>query len=90
MAVRMFVRHRVTDYPAWREAYDAFDAGRSGLGVVDHAAYQAVEDPNDVTVWHDFSTRAAAESFASSPQLREAMQRAGVNGQPDIWLTTEA
>ena len=90
MTVRMFVRHRVTDYPAWKEAYDAFDEGRSGLGVVDHAAYQAIDDPSDVTVWHDFSTREAAQSFASSPQLREAMQQAGVSGQPDIWFTTGA
>lgn len=86
--VRMFVRHQVSDYTAWKKGYDAFDQERGGLGVTDHAVYQALDDPNDVTIWHDFSNREAGESFASSPQLREAMQEAGVQGQPDIWFTT--
>lgn len=88
MAVRMFVRHRVASYSAWRGVYDEFDADRSGLGVIDQAVYQALDDPNDVTAWHDFSNREDAESFASSSQLRDAMQRAGVQGQPDVWFTT--
>ena len=73
--VRMFVRHRTADYAAWRGVYDGFEQQRRELGVTGHAGYQALGDPNDVTAWHDFSTREAAESFASSPQLREAMQQ---------------
>ena len=88
--VRMFVRHRVADYGTWRSVYDGIDQERRGLGVTDHAVYQGLDDPNDITVWHEFSTQNEAESFASSPQLREAMQRAGVQGQPDIWFTTAA
>lgn len=88
--VRMFVRHRVNDYTAWRAAYDGFDPERQKLGVVGHAVYQALGDPNEVTIWHDFGSREAAESFAVSPELREAMQRAGVQGQPEVWLTTVA
>jgi hypothetical protein len=86
----MFVRHQVADFTAWREAYDKFDEERSGLGVTGHAVFQALDDPNDVTVWHDFAGRDAAESFASSPRLRDAMQGAGVRGQPDIWFTAAA
>jgi hypothetical protein len=86
--VRMFVRHRVDDYTGWKAVYDGFDAQRRELGVTGHAAYQAVGDPNDVTVWHEFGSQDAAESFAASPELREVMQRAGVQGQPDVWFTT--
>jgi hypothetical protein len=88
--VRMFVRHRVADYGSWRAAYDGFDRDRQELGVTAHAVYQAIGDPNDVTAWHDFSNQEAAESFASSSQLRETMRQAGVQGQPDIWFTTAA
>jgi hypothetical protein len=49
-----------------------------------------VGDPNDVTVWHDFETAEAAEAFVNSEALREAMEAAGVQGQPDIWITEEA
>ena len=88
--VRLFVRHPVADYAAWRRVYDDFDAERQGMGVTDHAVYQSIDDPNDVTVWHDFEKREQAESFASSDRLREAMTQAGVQGQPSIWFVTEA
>ena len=88
--VRLFVRHQVVDYPAWRKAYDDFDGARQGLGVAGHAVYQSVGDPNDVTISHDFSTREAAESFVSSPQLRDTMEQAGVRPTPEIWFVTEA
>ena len=87
---RMFVRHRVADYAAWREAYDGFDEERRGLGVTGDAVYQSVADPNELTIWHDFSSQEAADSFGSSPRLREVMQDAGVQGAPEVWFTTEA
>jgi quinol monooxygenase YgiN len=86
--VRMFARHQVADYDAWRNVYDAFD--REALGVRAHAVYRSVEDPNDITIWHDFDDRAAAESFMGSEDLREAMSRAGVMSAPNLWLTDEA
>lgn len=88
--IRLFVRHRVADYGAWREVYDGIDEDRRGMGVTGHAVYRSVSDPNDVTLWHDFSTQEAAESFASSPRLREAMQQAGVQSTPEVWFTTAA
>ena len=35
--VRMFVRHDVADYDAWRQGYDAFDSTRRSLGVTGQA-----------------------------------------------------
>ena len=72
--VRMFARHQVADYDVWRKAYDAFD--RESLGVRAHAVYREVGDPNDVTVWHDFDDRQAAESFAGSDTLKSVMAEA--------------
>ena len=83
--VRMFVRHPVADFVEWKKGYDAFD--REGFGVTDHAVYQSVDDPNDVTVWHDFEDAGSAKAFAQSEELREAMGRAGVAGEPTIWFT---
>ena len=37
-------------------------------------------------VWHDFATREQAEAFTASETLRDAMRRAGVQGQPTVWL----
>ena len=86
--VRMFVRHRVADYATWRAAYDSLDQDRQEMGATGHDVYRALGDQNDVTAWHDFANEQAAESFASSLRLRDAMQRAGVEGKPDIWFTS--
>lgn len=88
--VRMIVRHDVADYDAWRKAYDDFDEERSGLGVRGDGVYRAVDNPNNVTAYHDFDSIEAAQAFAASPRLREVMQGAGVAGAPDIWFVEEA
>jgi hypothetical protein len=88
--VRLFARMSVADYETWRKAYDQFYGERSAMGVLGAAAFQLVDDPNDVTVWHDFETAEVASSFVSSDALRSVMQRAGVQGEPQIWLTTES
>ena len=38
------------------------------------AVYQSIDDPNDVTVVHDFETREAAQAFIASPELKAAME----------------
>jgi FAD/FMN-containing dehydrogenase len=88
--VRLYVRHKVADYAAWRQVYDAFGAERGPMGVIADAVYRSVDDPNDVTVWHDFATRAQAEAFMASAALRSAMERAGVQGAPTIWIVEPA
>jgi hypothetical protein len=86
----MFVRHSVTDFTIWKAAYDAFDEERRGMGVKGDAVFQAVDNANDVTAWHDFESHEAARAFAGSPRLREVMQGAGVAGAPSIWFTSPA
>lgn len=88
--VRMFVRHSVNDFAAWKAAYDGFDEERKSMGVTGQAVFQAVGDPNNVTAWHDFDSIEAAKAFAESPRLREVMQSAGVAGPPSIWFTSPA
>ena len=87
---RMIVRHQVKDYTAWRKAYDDFATTRQGMGVTAAAVFQSVDDPNDVTVTHDFATAEAAKAFADSAELRSAMEGAGMAGPPTIWFVNEA
>lgn len=82
----MFARHKVKEFNAWKAAYDAFDAERKKMGVTGDGAYQADDDPNDVTVYHNFDSMDSAKAFAGSARLKEIMQGAGVLGTPDIWF----
>lgn len=85
--IRMFVRHSVKDYGAWRRIYDDFDQQRREMGVVGQSVFQAADNDNDVTVWHDFESPQAAHEFAESPRLQETMESAGVAGAPTVWFT---
>lgn len=88
--VRMFVRHDVADYGAWRKAYDAFAPTQKKLGVIYQAVYQSTENPNDVTVIHDFHSLEKAKAFAASAELKSAMEKSGVKGAPQIWYTSKS
>jgi heme-degrading monooxygenase HmoA len=83
--VRVFVRHTVEDYQAWRNVYDEFDQMRRSMGVEGTAVFQSIDDPNDVTVWHDFDTAEAARAYVSSDELLNAMRRAGIEGDMQVW-----
>ena len=88
--VRLFVRHEVNDYAAWRKAYNEFDKTRRKLGVISQSVYQLGENPNDVTVIHDFKTSEKAKGFIASAELKAAMEKAGVKGAPQVWLTSRS
>ena len=84
--IRMFVRHAVSDFKAWKQGYDSFDDTRRGLGVRGDAVFCGAESPEDVTVWHDFDDLASARAFLDSPELASVMEKAGVTGEPQVWF----
>ena len=83
----LFIRHRVADYQQWRTVYDGMESTQKLLGVIGEEVYQSAGDPNDLTVTHDFASRESAEGFLASPELGDGMARAGVVGEPTIWVT---
>jgi quinol monooxygenase YgiN len=85
----MFVRHTVSDYKAWRKVYDDVGPVQKAAGVTAQAVYQAADNPNDITVTHEFGSVEAAQAFVKSDELKQAMQRAGVVGAPTIWLANK-
>jgi len=86
--VRMFTRHEVADYAAWKVVYDSVAPLQKKGGVYFKAVYRSADNPNDLTVVHDFHSLEAAKAFAGSPDLRAAMEKGGVKGPPQIWFVT--
>ncbi len=86
----LFVRHQVADYAAWRAFYSTLGEMQARNGVQSQTVYQSADDPNDVTVTHEFASLDAARAFTGSPELREAMHEAGVAGAPTVWFTTRS
>jgi hypothetical protein len=85
----MFVTHEVKDFGNWKRVYDNFAATRKQLGVTGAGVYRNTEDPNQLTVTHQFADLKSAHAFADSEELKSAMQNAGVAGPPNIWFTED-
>ena len=84
------ILHRVRNYDAWRKVYKEVAPMQKAGGVIKESVYQAKGDPQNVLVLHSFATMAEAEKFVASPDLRAAMDRAGVDGPPRIEFFEEA
>jgi hypothetical protein len=90
MAVTVIVRHRVTDYAAWRQIYDDFAGLEQAAVGTSQGVYRAIDDPNSVLVIRGFETAADAELFSGAAYIREVMHMAGVEGEPRIELYEDA
>lgn len=87
--VRMFVRHQVRDFESWKQVYDELDEERRARGARKSAVYQSIDDPCDVTVWSDFEDLEHARDYVLWGGLHDAMEQAGVEGEPTIWFARE-
>jgi quinol monooxygenase YgiN len=83
VAVAVIV-HRVADYAAWREVYDSVGGMQNEGGVLREEVHQDPNDPNNVLVLHYFADVAAAQAFFEGTELREALERGGVQGAPRV------
>ena len=80
----VIVQHGVADYDVWRPIFDEHGAAREAHGGTSATIYRGAEDGNAITVVMDFPSLSDAQAFASDPSLKDAMQRAGVTGPPQI------
>ncbi len=86
----LFVRHQVADYSAWRAVYDSVADLREQYSCLGAEVMTDPGNKNDIFVVHRFPTAEAAQAFAGSAALKDAMGRAGVTGAPRIEIATEA
>ena len=82
----LLILHRVADYDAWRKVYDSVSDMPVFGGIKSESVHRMVDDPNNVLVLHYFDSVDEARAFTSLPELKEAMQRAGVQGEPRFEL----
>jgi heme-degrading monooxygenase HmoA len=82
----LVVHHRVRDFDAWKPVFDEHETSRREHRARRHWVYRTADDPNDVIVAVEFVSAEDARAFLEDPSLREAMQRGGVEGEPDVHL----
>jgi heme-degrading monooxygenase HmoA len=85
----VLVRHKVEDYVKWKLVFDDHGATRKASGFRGHHLFRNGDDPNELVILFEVDDVERARQFCQSEDLRQAMQRAGVSDQPDIYLLDE-
>jgi quinol monooxygenase YgiN len=78
------VQHKVKDYNAWKKTFDNFEDTRRSGGERSYRIMRTEDDPNNLYVMFEWDSPENARSFFQSPELKDAMERAGVVDKPKI------
>ena len=82
----LLIRHRVCDVARWKAVFDEDGITRRANGSRGGQVFCSGADPNEIVVLLEWDDLERARLFADSDDLQEAMARAGVDDQPDIWF----
>ena len=85
----VLVRHKVTDYGKWKPVFDEHGTVRKASGFKGHHLFNNADDPNEHVILFEVEDLEKARQFCQSEDLRQAMQRAGVSDQPDMYFLDE-
>jgi hypothetical protein len=85
----ILIRHKVTNFEKWKDAYDAHFLARATAGLKEEHLLHNVDDHNEVVVLFSTQDLNLAKEFAASSDLRAAMQKSGVIGKPDVYFLNE-
>ncbi len=82
--VHVVVRHEIEDYAKWKKEFDEGSADRKAAGSQGGAIYRTVDNPNKIAVALVWDTLENAQKFTNSDKIKQAMEKAGVIGAPQI------
>ena len=85
----MLVQHKVKDFADWKKVYDSVADLRSSNGELSDKIYRDESDPNSLTIIFKWDSIPNAQRYAQSPELKAAMEQAGVEGPPNIHFLNE-
>jgi quinol monooxygenase YgiN len=86
----MLIQHQVKDFAAWKKTFDSHAGLRASNGELSAQIFHDSQDPNSVTVINKWNSLEDAQKFAHSPELKSAMETAGVLGAPSVLFLNEA
>ena len=86
----MLIQHTVKDYAEWKKVFDAGFGLRKSNGEISAQVYRDASDPFKITTINQWNSVDNAQKFAHSPELKAAMDKAGVVGVPAVYFLNEA
>ena len=85
----ILVQFKVKDFAEWKNVFDSGADLRANNGELSNQIYRDASDPTSLTVINNWDSLENAQKFAQSPDLKAAMDRAGVTGPPSINFLNE-
>ncbi len=82
------IQHSVSDFDVWLQEYKVAEGIRTAGGVTEASFYRMADQPNTLLVLHSFGSTEEAQRFLQNPELKAAMTRGGVIGEPRIEIYT--
>jgi quinol monooxygenase YgiN len=86
----MLVQHKVKDFAEWKKGFDSAVGMRKSFGELSAQVLRDASDPNSLTIINKWDSLENAQKFAHSPELKAAMEKAGVAGAPTVNFLNEA
>lgn len=81
---QVMVRHKVNDYEAWKKEFDNFADFRKSSGELSYRIMTPGDDQNNLHLIFEWDEVENARKFMESPELKMAMEKAGVTEKPEI------
>jgi erythromycin esterase-like protein len=78
------VQLTIGDYAKWRPVFDKHKPLRDKAGFTNTHVYRNADNAKEIIVWSETQDVAKAREALASPEIRNAMQEAGVVGPPKI------
>jgi hypothetical protein len=82
---RIMVTHKVKEYTAWKKIYDEQKPERIKAGLIDRGIGYSLDDNNLVGIVLAVTDFKKASVYGNSPDLKDKMMAAGVNGPPTFF-----
>jgi quinol monooxygenase YgiN len=71
-------------YAKWRAVFDKHKPLRDKAGLTNVRVYRDADNAKELIIWSETSDGAKAREALNGPEIRNAMQEAGVVGPPKI------
>jgi len=85
----MLIQIKVKDFAEWKKVFDSGDGLRKSNGELSHQIFRDDSYPNKLTALYKWNSLANAQKFSKSSELRALMEKAGVEGPPNVYFLNE-
>ena len=85
----VLVRLSVEDLAKWKPVFEEAASLRKSFGSMGVRAFSKADSPNDVVILGEYADKEKAMQMFQSQEFRDATQRAGVKGPPEVTLLNE-